>query len=168
MAEAALLISAHKCDDLESDFDVLTTELTHGDAAEAVQGLLARVVEANSRLESFCADYERWRVGSKVTPQSRVKVARHLHHFRSIVTSAVDALHAAGHNVPRPDFPLSPLPRIALSTPDDQVQTGDGGAPDYERGAVGGSLEVGVAGERQGGAGGQKWRSPPALGETNI
>ena len=59
MTEVTLLISAHKYDDLEADFEILIGELEAGHSTAAGQGLLQRVTEGIERFNNLKEDYIR-------------------------------------------------------------------------------------------------------------
>ena len=110
MTEVQTLIEAHAFDDLQADIDVLIAELEIGHSDHAVEGLLSLASNANSRFIALKEDYVRWRTGSKVTPQVKLRLSRHLEQFHKLLRKTAGTLNSVGRQIEYPSFPHTPLP----------------------------------------------------------
>ena len=103
--EVATIVAAHQFDDLENDIKALVAEINEEESEAAIQGLLHRVSEATVRFAALKNDYLQWRRGTKITPQTKLKFARHVELFHRLLTKATGTLARLGHSVECPPLP---------------------------------------------------------------
>ena len=110
--EVATIVAAHQFDDLENDIKALVAEINEEESEAAIQGLLHRVSEATVRFAALKNDYLQWRRGTKITPQTKLKFARHVELFHRLLTKATGTLARLGHSVECPPYPHTPIPTV--------------------------------------------------------
>ena len=116
--EVATIVAAHQFDDLENDIKALVAEINEEESEAAIQGLLHRVTEATVRFAALKNDYLQWRRGTKITPQTKLKFARHVELFHRLLTKATGTLARLGHSVECPPYPHTPIPTVNVLSPE--------------------------------------------------